>query len=236
MSHHQSDQVIRQLNRLQVAQDRETAVRVVRRGKLVYRYAYARAAETRDAGQLGQDYVALHENGQTLAFALCDGVGESFYGELAARFLGDALVEWLWNEVPVRLDKDDLCGKLSDRMRAWTGPASELVRQQPLPEGIPTLQLEALEEKRAVGSQSVFVCGRVDLPGSVFPRGRILLAWMGDSRARIWGPERECSSRLAGVFDAAERWSSSQGALGGQPHVFSARLRGHGGALTALMV
>lgn len=87
---------------LKVPQGWESWVQVVRGQALAYRFAYARSADTRASGDVGQDYLAVREGPQTLVFALCDGVSQSFYGDLAARYLGDALVAWLGERLPPR--------------------------------------------------------------------------------------------------------------------------------------
>jgi len=226
---------VEEQDELQLPQDRETPVQTVSRGAIVYRYGYARSAETRDAQQPGQDYVALRVNDQTLAFALCDGVGESFYGDLAARFLGNKLVDWLWEEAHLQQGRDSLRASLNQKLHEWTEPASELVQSQSIPLDIPTLQREALEKKRSLGSQSTFVCGRIDLAGETYAEGRAFFAWLGDSRLRIWGESGELTAELGETFDSGQRWVSSRGPLGGGPHVFLAPLRQGKQALTALM-
>src|SRR2546423_1779915 len=84
---------------LQVAQDRETPVQVKRHSAFSWRYAYARSADTRKVGDPGQDYLTFRYSDSAFAFALCDGGSQSFFGDLAARFLGDGLMEWLWGDL-----------------------------------------------------------------------------------------------------------------------------------------
>src|ERR1041385_7373312 len=90
---------------LQVAQDRETPVRAERYAAFSWRYAYARSADTRKVGDPGQDYLTFRYEEGVFAFALCDGVSQSFFGDLAARILGDALLTWLWQRPPGDMDE-----------------------------------------------------------------------------------------------------------------------------------
>ena len=203
-----------------VAQDQETTVQLTKVKPFSYRYAYARSADTAAASDIGQDYLALRHDDRTFVFALCDGVSQSFYGNLAARLLGDALVTWLWDELPPGGDDAAIGAALNARLLALTAPATELVQQHPLPNGLALMLREVLEQKRASGSDSTFVCGRIDLPCDELPQGRLILAWMGDSRLRIWGPEGERSAELGGCFDTAQRWSSRRGPVKGRPNVY----------------
>jgi len=201
-------------------QDKETLVQTVRCSSFAYRFAYSRAAETRAVDDSGQDYLVVWEGDKTFIFALCDGVSQSFYGDLAARHLGDALVTWLGRHLPPTMNPEAIRAALTVYLRDLTGPVTERVQRHSLPPDIPPLLRDVLEEKRALGSESTFVCGRIDLPGDDFPAGRLVLAWMGDSRMRLWGEEHERTADLGGVFETAQRWSSRRGPVGGEPNIY----------------
>jgi hypothetical protein len=203
-----------------IPQIHETAVQLNRGSDFAYRYAYARSADTRLADDTGQDYLTFRRDGQTFIFALCDGVSQSFYGDLAARFLGDSLLAWVGDGLPANLNRVTIRSVLTEYLQALTPSATELVQQRPLPEDIPAMLRDVLEQKRGMGSESTFVCGRIDLPTPQFPQGRIVFAWMGDSRLRLWGPDGERSGDLGGEFKTEQRWSSRRGPVGGEPHVF----------------
>lgn len=215
-------------HRVQLAQNHETTLRIERRGAFIYRYTYARSADTRIAGDVGQDYLVFRHNEHTFVFALCDGVSQSFYGDLAARFIGEALMDWLWNRLPANVEVHSLRDLLTAHLSVLTAPATALVQAQPLPQDAPPMLREVLEQKRALGSESTFVCGRIDRPSRPFPEGRIALAWMGDSRLRLWGASGERTAELGDTFHTAERWSSRHGPVGGEPHLFLAPLEQDG--------
>jgi hypothetical protein len=86
-----------------------------------------------------------------------------------------------------------------------------------------------LEDKRKLGSETTFVAGRIDLPGTVYPAGRVILTWLGDSRLRIWDENREISNQLAGEFATMQRWSTRRGAVGSAAHVFMGPVAGSTG-------
>lgn len=211
-----------------IDQNRETPVQIVRGQSLAYRYAYARSADTRKANDVGQDYLAFGQDNATFIFALCDGVSQSFYGDLAARLLGDAVLAWLNDGLPPGLDREAIRAALAARLHALTASATEQVQRRPLPEDIPPMLRDVLEQKRGMGSESTFICGRIDLPGPQFPQGRVVLAWMGDSRLRLWGPGGERSADLGGEFKTEQRWSSRRGLVGNGPHVFAEPLEQNG--------
>jgi len=218
---------------LQVPQDGETPVQVVRDRPFAWRYAYARSADTRAAGEPGQDYLIFRHDDQTFVFALCDGVSQSFFGDLAAHFLGDELVDWLWKDLPLVLDVQAIRTALSAYLHSLTVQATEQVLHRPLPLDVPPILRDVLEQKRVQGSESTFVCGRIDLPAPSLPQGRIILAWMGDSRLRLWGPEPTLSGAEAGertaelgdTFHTAQRWSSRLGPVDSAPHIFITPVR-----------
>jgi len=192
---------------IRVPQASETPVTAVQRARFGYRYAYARSADSRSQNDPGQDYLVLREDGVRLAFALCDGVSQSFYGDLAARLLGDALVDWLWERKPT--DATSFRDDLAVFLDGLVGTAAAQVAAYSLPEDLPPMLREVLEEKRALGSETTFVAGLLDTDA-----GTLYMAWMGDSRLRLWGPDGEFTARLGDAFHTHERWSTRRGRVG----------------------
>ena len=182
-------------------------------GKLSCRYGYGRSAETVNQGDAGQDFVAIRMQGNVCNFVLCDGVGMSYLGDFAARFLGSALLEWL--ETTPALTAEGVEQFLHD----LTGPASEqLGKLQPL-DNSPLLLREVLMEKRNRGSQAMYICGRIELT-SGGRKSRVWLAWQGDSRIRLWRNDQEQSEQFQKHCKTGERWSTREGPVGGTPHIF----------------
>ncbi|MDY7078816.1 MAG: protein phosphatase 2C domain-containing protein [Chloroflexota bacterium] len=211
---------------IRVHQERETGVREVAAGNFRLRYLFARSADTRQAGEPGQDYIALRHDGRRLAFALCDGVSQSFYGDLAARFLGNALVAWLWDTLPPNeFRREAIQQALRDHLQNLIGEATEEVLKAPLPEDAPPLLRDALEQKRAMGSQAMFVCGSIELPGPDLSGGRMILAWLGDSELQLWGAEGDRTQELGAEWLTERRWSTKDGPKGGPIGVFVGLLR-----------
>jgi hypothetical protein len=221
-------------NRFRVNPKTETAPQIKSGRVCSYRYAYARSADSRAADETGQDYLTFSESGTWFAFALCDGVSQSFFGDIAARVLGDGLLKWLEGLPSAELVRpgEALVGFLGELTRR----ATEWVQEYPIPEEISPMLQEVLEEKRALGSEATFLCGRIDLPGAGLPEGRLLLAWMGDSRLRFWGPAGERSAELGDTFHTDQRWSTRRGPVNGRPHLFVAPLASGGRQLEVVRV
>ncbi len=198
---------------IQVPQDRETAVTAHQEKYFGYRYAYSRSADSRANQDKGQDYLTIRENGQRLAFVLCDGVSQSFYGDLAARLLGEALLYWLWTRPSTKATawKSELEAFLDSLVE----PAGKQVEAFPIPADIPPMLRQVLEQKRSLGSESTFTAGLVDIPS-----GQVFLAWMGDSRLRLWDKDGEITERLGDSFHTGERWSTRRGRIG-ELHTFT---------------
>lgn len=210
-----------------ILQDRDISIQSLSSGPFQLRFLYARSADSREADQPGQDYLAFRGDGHRLAFVLCDGVSQSFYGDLAARFLGDALVEWLTGRRPDHPGEPGQVRQgLSDYLYSLTGAANAQVQELTLPEDLPPMIREVLEQKRALGSETTFVCGYLQGPTADIPLGQLVLAWMGDSRLRLWGTEGERTPELEASWDEVQRWSSREGPKGGAPGVFVGTLAG----------
>lgn len=188
-------------------------------GVLQCRYGYGRAAETVNQGDTGQDFAAVRLNGNVCNFVLCDGVGMSYLGDFAARFLGNSLLDWLeTTSVPSAEGIEKLLQDL-------TIPASEqLEKLQPL-DNSPLLLREVLMEKRSRGSQAMYVCGQIILSGAS-RRSRVWIAWQGDSRIRLWRNGQEQSATFQKYCRTNERWSTREGTVGGKPHIFEAKMSG----------
>jgi hypothetical protein len=222
---------------VRLAQYAETPPYHVDHRGLRCRLAYARAEESRTAQQPGQDYVACKRMPGGMTFALCDGVGESFIGNVAAQLLGDDLVDWMAHRLPRNFDEAQTRVALTDHLVKLTGTATERILSECLPRDLPPMVQSVLREKQAFGSESTFVGGRIDMPGATFPRGRLAFAWLGDSRLRLWNAESERTEEFGNTFITTERWSSRRGPVRSQPHVFVAPLvtaEGHASASRVL--
>ncbi|MCC6313479.1 MAG: hypothetical protein IT337_05665 [Thermomicrobiales bacterium] len=194
---------------IRVPQDRETPVTPLLRSGHAYRYAYTRSDDSRRMDDIGQDYLVIRESGTRFAFALCDGVSQSFLGDLAATILAEALVNWLWEVDFEAGDPGTLVRRCRSMLADLTSPATEQVMHTQLPADLPGMLRDVLEQKRRIGSESTFVAGVIghDVSPATF-------VWMGDSRLRIWLREKNAPVDFGDVFHTRERWSTRKGSVG----------------------
>ena len=182
------------------------------------RYAYLRSCESLQAHDAGQDYITFEANEEQISFCICDGVGLSFYGNLAARYLGDSLRKW----ISVKKVEDwryihDFQFDISLILRNLRREAEEMIARFEIPGSITGIFREVLEAKRAVGSETTFLCGKaLHVDSSI----RLFLAWLGDTKATLWRGEQNCRDIFHGEFTDQHRWSSRRGAVGSPPHCY----------------
>lgn len=208
-----------QVTRLPMEAD--TPVTVGRNEAFTWRYIYCRSRDSAVAGTDGQDCLVFGADKRTFVFALCDGVSQSFRGDLAARLVGEALVRWLLTDIQSETDKETASASLIASLRSLVGPATDAVEGSKIPNDVHPNVRRALEQKREYGSETVFACGRIDLPTSERESGHLVMAWMGNVRLRIWAESgEELSPTLGAQLRDVERWSSLLGPKGGLPHVF----------------
>jgi len=181
-----------------------------------FRYSCIRSNESRQENETGQDYLTYSESPSSFSFALCDGVSQSFFGDIAANILGDELLLWV-NDQPLTMDKELLSESLTTCLTKLTDKASKLVQDHSIGTNNAALIEAVLEEKRSLGSESMFVCGRIDRASEELPWGRMILSWMGDERIRIWSKRKEVSQELGIGSSVDQRWSTKQGIVGGEP-------------------
>jgi hypothetical protein len=177
-----------------------------------------RSQEAQAQGLPCQDYarVLVNEAGSSVSFCVCDGVGSSYHGGFAARYLATRLVEWFYDldEIP-RQPLD-----LSARLHQWARAGQDELLQLALPEQTPAMLRGFLENLRdAHGSQTVFFGGRVDYQLSaetseqVVPGMRALFYWMGNVTAHVFIGDGQ-HHVVNDAQNDANRWSTKKGAQG----------------------
>lgn len=204
-----------------------TPITTYKRGPFSIRYAYARSMDLEQTNERGQDYLAFRVEPDRLAFAVCDGVSNSFLGGLAAQILGENLITWLWSLKKPYMDQDEihLKNNLVQFLNSLKQKASEIINRRDLTGIKDDLVVSALQQRRArSGSQSNFVCGLIQAPTEIFPEGRIWLFWLGDARLQIWSDVHNRTKLLEADWSSKEGWSTIQG-VHGDIHCFSGDAR-----------
>jgi hypothetical protein len=175
----------------------------------VVRYLFDPSHDSKASAEPGQDFLALHHTSGKTVFAVCDGVGASFLGHLAAQFLGVQLVEWLWKSPAFESDAE-FQYQLARFLNGLVSPARQSVERYRLSASLPPLVRTVLEEKRAYGSEAMFVCGQLQWP-SAHEAGSLALACLGDAEIQVL--ERSHRSTLL-TGRQEDRWSTHRGARG----------------------
>ena len=167
-------------------------------------YLFSRSSESYLNNTYGQDYLNLRNKGRKLCFALCDGVGQSFCGQIAAKSLGDQIVDWIWN-LPVGFHEDKvLQDNVNDYLNLAAVTAHEVVRTFLLPENLPDLVRRALENLREYGSETVFLSGRIDFaPFNTLTPDLLTIFWLGDVQIHLYNHQGT-------VYQVTEKWVNSE--------------------------
>ncbi|MBN1430734.1 MAG: protein phosphatase 2C domain-containing protein [Anaerolineae bacterium] len=193
----------------QLRQDIETPLTALETTFGTALYLYSRSGDSISGKTVGQDYVTFRYKSTDLVFAVCDGVGQSFVGELAARILGDGLVDWLWQiEAPV--DASSFSQAVKEALDKLAETSARQVADFQLPAHLPPIVVQALEMQRRYGSESMFVAGRLALAE---PDPWLALCWLGDSPVAAIDIEGELMD-LGPKGHTSERWNATTGVKG----------------------
>jgi len=169
------------------------------------RVSLDRSCESAQAGEPTQDYLAVRCEPRRLSFAVTDGVGSSFLGDVAAQILAIQLADWF----ATGPGGDQVTPALDRYLRELSNEVAERVANWPIAESVPALIRAALDQQRAYGSEAMFVAGTVELTGR--REATASLAWLGDTRLRV-------IMRDGQTFDhsgqTSDRWSSRLGPRG----------------------
>ncbi|MEK4742247.1 MULTISPECIES: hypothetical protein [unclassified Bacillus (in: firmicutes)] len=203
-----------------LSQEKETVLQEKKSEHFTYRYSYVRAKETQDLNESGQDFLAFQDNGTRFMFVLCDGVGMSFHGEIAANFLGMKLLH-LFETFQGK--EQDISALLNEELEKWKEEGLEEVRAFQLPEETPWLLRDVLEEKRKQGSEAMFIGGRIELIPNE-DKVYVTIVTHGDSFVQLFQKQKNCLNVMKFERNIEKRWSTHRGIIGGELEVFSKTL------------
>jgi hypothetical protein len=198
----------------------EIPITTISSREFAIRYLYSRSSESQNANVVGQDTLKFRYSDNKIVFALCDGVGQSFNGQLASQFIGNRLVNWLWDFPETEfLERKVFSTKIQEYLNRLTKDATNIVEEYSIPDNSPKVVKNVLEEMRFLGSETTFVCGCIILPNSYFPNGGIAISWLGDTEFRLWNKNGELIN-LSIEFISGEHWSTSEGLRKKIPHIW----------------
>jgi hypothetical protein len=195
--------------RSQLRQDAETPLTALETTFGTALCFYARSGDSVDNATVGQDYVAYRYGKTDLAFAVCDGVGQSFMGELAARILGEGLIDWLW-QIGAPANADSFADDVKAALNKLTETSAKEIASFQLPAHLPPMVVQALEMQRRYGSESMFVAGRLALAD---PDPWVALCWLGDSPVAAIDIDGKLMD-LGPKGHTSERWNATTGVKG----------------------
>jgi hypothetical protein len=197
-----------------VTQNVETEVSFVAGPGANLRYAYFRSSDSMASAIEGQDFLIFQQDEGGLAFVVCDGVGSSFCGNIAARVLGEGLLEFLWRLDPASASTPGgLAESVGAFLRQLRKEGESQVNLYQIDDKLPPLVRQALEQQRAYGSEAVFAAGRVDYPIEGQDEGNLLLCWMGDTQLHALDADGH-GIDIGAEWTNKDRWSTTHGVKG----------------------
>lgn len=177
--------------------------------------------EAQEQSLPNQDFAQVICQGRSsLSFCVCDGVGSSYKGDYASRYLALCLVRWLQDLTDLQQEPAQLAAMLQSYLNQRAPEAQAELEQIGLPPGTPQLVREVLEELcDTYGSETVFLCGRIDYGSgwstslSISHPMQTLFCWMGNVTARLFiAPDQ--FMKLGGEDEGGSRWSTVHGCRG----------------------
>ncbi|KOO37344.1 hypothetical protein [Priestia koreensis] len=183
------------------------------------KYGYARSYESQIENDKGQDFLAFRLHHHCISFVVCDGVSLSFCGDVAASFLGEQLLAWMDHaEFDLLQNEHAAKEELLQFLTMAIDEGTDEVKNYHLSAELPPLLKEVLEDKREQGSETMFVCGRIDFSGD---QPHLFLGWSGDLRIRFWKNKKEVEVITPDLRQVHQRWSTKKGIPSDDLHVLS---------------
>ena len=209
-------------------QSREVKLAEITRGPFVLRFLSYRKSEDAALNLRSEDYIVSKLTPDKAIFALCDGVGSSFYGNLGSQILGEILLSWL-GKLPLpnnlSLEKpqvanswlNTLTTELTSELNNKVVFATSVIQKKEISSPDELVRLAEITQRDDFGTQSNFACGVVWPKSVSLPKGLVLLFWLGNARIRLFNQNRDLTSMLGwgkNPDQLNEVWSSKDGVVG----------------------
>jgi hypothetical protein len=201
-------------------QQADTFVSTSINGQIAVRLCSVRCQESQIDATPNQDYarVVFSPQGSVLSFCVCDGVGGSYLGNFAARYLGVHITNYLLTLPGIPRNPHKTAIVLRKQLETWAIEAQHELSSQDLPATLSSFEHEILAEQRNQhGSATVFFCGRVDYGTAASTHSPqivpALFCWMGNVTARFFSTPSICQ-QLGDQDNDRNRWSTLFGQQG----------------------
>lgn len=213
-------------------QSKDIRLTQVARGPFMLRFASYRKSEDAKLHLRSEDYIVSELIPEKAVFALCDGVGSSYYGNIGSQFLGETLLNWLgnidlpdsskfMNEKIIKVWLENLNTSLKKELDLKADFATSIINSKTSPAQSELVQLAERTQRDDFGTQSNFVGGIIWPKTKNHPNGLVLLFWLGNARIKIFN-ELEDLTDLTKWGENPEQlkevWSSKEGVVG---HIYS---------------
>lgn len=184
------------------------------------RLCSVRCQESQVGSAPNQDYARLvfAKYGSSLSFCVCDGVGGSYLGNFAARYLATRLTDYLLTLPAIPRNPRKVALALRKQLNLWAEEAHSELSLAALPPSSSALEREILTEQRDQhGSATVFFAGRIDdlsdRPTRSSQTLPALFCWMGNVTARALS-SANLYQQLGDQDNDRNRWSTLYGQQG----------------------
>lgn len=142
----------------------------------VIHVGYRRCNDFDIGNNAGQDYIVVRADQHRVVGVVADGVGQSFYGDLAGKRVAKFLAELLWTQRERTPSDQELATALIAEARVFQSEVDAFV----IPTHLTPLLQEALANTRVKGSQAVFAAFVLE-----FGRGSTVIYQVGDVDAYV---------------------------------------------------
>jgi len=182
------------------------------------RLCSVRSQESQLENLPNQDFVRVVSTPSkaSLSFCVCDGVGGSYLGNFAARYLAIRLTSRLQSLPAFPSDLRQIATSLHKELATWAAEGQQDLLYGGLPSSLVGLEREIIEEQRDhYGSATVFFGGRIDYAvEDESPAGTMqtLFCWMGNITALAY--IESTYQRLGDWQNDRNRWSTLRGLQG----------------------
>jgi len=185
------------------------------------RLCSVRSQESQLENLPNQDFVRVVSTPSkaSLSFCVCDGVGGSYLGNFAARYLAIRLTSRLQSLPAFPSDLRQIATSLHKELATWAAEGQQDLLYGGLPSSLVGLEREIIEEQRDhYGSATVFFGGRIDYaqeegsPAGAAGTMQTLFCWMGNITALAY--IESTYQRLGDWQNDRNRWSTLRGSQG----------------------